>query len=67
MRRCSTRIAAILADIPAADTFAVPEGLADTLRTTIAGTTMPWDAALWEIAWAAIKAQRAEADVDGDA
>ena len=40
----------LLADLPAAETFTVPEGLAETLRTTIAGTTASWDQALWQIA-----------------
>ena len=31
----------ILVDLPAAETFTVPEGLAETLRTTIAGTPRP--------------------------
>jgi hypothetical protein len=44
----------ILADLPAAETFPVPAGLAETLRTTIAGTPQSWDQALWKIAQEAI-------------
>ena len=50
----------ILADLPAAETFPVPDGLAATLRTTIADTTQPWDAALWEIARRAINEVEAD-------
>ena len=53
-------IETILADLPAAETFPVPDGLAATLRTTIADTPQPWDAALWEIARRAINEDEAD-------
>ena len=43
---------AAFASLPAADTIPVPDGLADTIRTVIAGNTQPWDTALWEHVWA---------------
>jgi hypothetical protein len=50
----------ILADLPEAETFTVPDGLAETLRTTIAGTPQSWDQALWEIAQAATQEDEAD-------
>jgi len=40
------------ASLPTADTIPVPDGLADMIRTVIAGNTHPWDTALWEHVWA---------------
>jgi hypothetical protein len=40
---------AALDTLPAEDTIAVPDTLADEIRDAIMGTTTPWDEALWDL------------------